>query len=209
MATVHIDELSGIDSADRGTPESPYQSLGYAIFDSPDAAKYLVRKDPGGEYTEPTQSSLKKAKKTADGLEKKKKKAEEIKEREAAKDSEEKEKREKLLEESKKIVLVEDGTLPPSKRVRHACFLMSIASNPRTGQNFPVGRVQVPAREGVRLDSSLEGSEGNYIHRPQRWHWIPPVLTIWKARLYFSLSSLSSQSKNAIGPNVRCTDLES
>ena len=121
MAAVHIDELSGIDSADRGALESPYQSLGYAIFDSPDAAKYLVRKDSGGEYTEPTQSSLKKAKKTADGLDTKKKKAEELKERDAARDSEEKEKREKLLEESKKIVLVEDETLPPSKRVRHAC----------------------------------------------------------------------------------------
>ena len=118
MATVHIDELSGTDSAGRGALESPYQSLGYAIFDSPDAAKYLVRKDSGGEYAEPTQSSLKKAKKTAEGLEKKKKKAEELKEREAAKDNEEKEKREKLLEESKKVVLVEDESLPPPKRVR-------------------------------------------------------------------------------------------
>ncbi|KAF8341840.1 asparaginyl-tRNA synthetase [Amanita rubescens] len=118
MATVYIDELSGTDTAGLGTLESPYQSLGHAIFASPDDAKYLVRKDAGGEYAEPTQSSLKKAKKTADGLEKKKKKAEELKERELAKDTEEKEKREKLLEESKKIVLVEDDTLPQAKRAK-------------------------------------------------------------------------------------------
>lgn len=117
MATVYIDELSGTDAAGLGTQESPYQSLGHAIFASHDTAKYLVRKDAGGEYAEPTHSSMKKAKKTAEGLEKKKKKAEELKEKELTKDTEEKEKREKLLEESKKIVLVEDKTLTQAKRV--------------------------------------------------------------------------------------------
>jgi asparaginyl-tRNA synthetase len=154
MATVYIDELSGTDTAGLGTLESPYQSLGHAIFASPDDAKYLVRKDAGGEYAEPTQSSLKKAKKTADGLEKKKKKAEELKERELAKDTEEKEKREKLLEESKRIVLVEDDTLPQAKRVCSSYSLVLTVTDCRLGQDFSASRVQISARQGVRLGPS-------------------------------------------------------
>ncbi|KAF8622827.1 hypothetical protein AX15_006743 [Amanita polypyramis BW_CC] len=118
MTTVYIDESAGSDTTGKGTQEAPYQSLAYAIFAGPDASTYLVRKDANGEYAEPTQSSLKKAKKTADGLEKRRKKIEELKAKELAKDSEEREKREKLLEDSKKIVLVEDEALVPAKRVK-------------------------------------------------------------------------------------------
>lgn len=118
MTTVYIDEAAGSDNTGRGTEDAPYQSLGHAIYAGPDTSRYLVRKDASGEYADPTQSSLKRAKKTADGLDKKRKKAEELKEKELAKDSEEREKREKLLEDSKKILLVEDETLPPAKRVR-------------------------------------------------------------------------------------------
>ncbi|KAK2466592.1 hypothetical protein APHAL10511_000850 [Amanita phalloides] len=118
MTIVYIDEACGSDSTGLGTLEVPYQSLGHAIFSSSDAVSFLVRKEAGGEYTEPTQSSLKKAKKTAEGLEKKKKKADELKERELVKDSEEREKRERLLEESKKTILVEDEALPVAKRAK-------------------------------------------------------------------------------------------
>lgn len=117
MTTIYVDEVSGSDTTGLGTQDSPYQSLGYAVFSSPSAASYLIRKD-AGEFTEPTQSSLKKAKKNADGLEKKKKKAEELKGRELAQGKEEKDKREKTLEDGKNVVLVEDESLPKAPRVK-------------------------------------------------------------------------------------------
>jgi asparaginyl-tRNA synthetase len=113
---IHIDEASGSDGTGKGTPEHPYQTLGFAFFTKP-GASYLIRKDPTGTFEEPTQSALKKAKKTAEGLEKKQKKAEELAQREAQERSREQEKREKLLEESKKIILTEDPSLPQATRV--------------------------------------------------------------------------------------------
>ena len=113
MASIHIDETSGSDDTGKGTLEEPYKSLGQALFNHSLTASYLIRKDETVQYDEPTQSSLKKAKKTADGIEKKKKKQEEL----AKEKGEEIEKREKLLEESKKIVLEEDITLPKATRV--------------------------------------------------------------------------------------------
>ena len=119
MSTIHVDETTGSDDTGKGMPELPYQSLAFALYTHPDA-KLLVRKDAAGTYEEPTQSALKKAKKGADGLEKKRKKAEELAEREAKEKKEERERREKLIEESKKIVLVEDESLPKAKKVRRS-----------------------------------------------------------------------------------------
>jgi len=115
MATIYVDESSGSDETGKGTQELPYQTLAFAIF-THGTTPILVRKDPAAPYEEPTQSALKKAKKGADGLEKKRKKAEELAEREAKEKTEERERRQKLLEESKKIVLVEDSAL--SKAVK-------------------------------------------------------------------------------------------
>ncbi|KAF7976433.1 hypothetical protein HWV62_6859 [Athelia sp. TMB] len=121
MASIHIDEKAGSDTAGKGTQDQPYESLAFALYthqtEEP-AAKYLIRKDAAGSYEEPTQSALKKAKKGADGLEKKRKKAEELAAKDAAADTEEKERREKLLTESKKIVLKEDESLPKATRAK-------------------------------------------------------------------------------------------
>ncbi|KAH6885471.1 asparaginyl-tRNA synthetase [Coprinopsis sp. MPI-PUGE-AT-0042] len=120
MATpFYIDEAAGSDVTGQGTQQAPYQTLGFALYSQPEAT-FLIRKDATVEYAEPTQSSLKKAKKTADGIEKKKKKQEEQEEREKKAKGEEKEKREKLLEESKKIVLEEDSSLPKAKKSKIA-----------------------------------------------------------------------------------------
>ena len=116
MSSIHVDETTGSDETGKGTPDQPYQSLAFALFTSP-GATLLIRKDASKAYEEPTQSSLKKAKKTAYGLEKKRKKAEELAEREASAKKEERERREKQIEESKKIVLEEDASLPKSKKV--------------------------------------------------------------------------------------------
>lgn len=120
MSTVYVDESAGSDETGQGTQDSPYQSLAYALHvNAADAAiKVAIRKDAAGTYEEPTQSALKKAKKGADGIEKKQKKAEELKLREAQAQSDEKEKREKLLEESKKIKLEEDSSLPKAEKAK-------------------------------------------------------------------------------------------
>ena len=118
MAPIHIDETAGSDDTGEGTQEKPYKSLGQALFNHGPTSSYLIRKDQTVQYDEPTQTSLKKAKKTADGIEKKKKKQEELAERNAKEKGEENEKREKLLEESKKIILEEDVSLPKATKVR-------------------------------------------------------------------------------------------
>lgn len=122
MSAYHVDESSGSDTTGSGTADAPYATVAFALFTHGQDSKVLVRKDPNTPYDEPTQSALKKAKKGADGLEKKRKKAEEQAEKDAAAQGAEKEKREKLLEESKKIQLVEDTSLPEAVKVsRHKC----------------------------------------------------------------------------------------
>lgn len=124
MSTTYVDEAVGSDDTGKGTQDTPYKSLAFALFTAGAdvSAKFLIRKDATAEYDEPTQSALKKAKKGADGLEKKRKKAEELAAREANENNEERERRERLLEESKKIILKEDESLPKSKKV---CGLLS------------------------------------------------------------------------------------
>lgn len=118
----HIDETAGSDSTGDGSKDKPYQSIAYALFVHGQSEAVLVLKD--GVYEEPTTSSLKKAKKTADGLEKKRRKAEEL----AEKDAKEKEARARLLEESKKIKLVEDTSLPVPIKVQFSHFSQSTLS---------------------------------------------------------------------------------
>jgi len=118
MATIYVDETNGSDSTGKGTLELPYQTLAFAFFTHGSSSpKLLIRKDTSGNYDEPTQSALKKAKKGAEGLEKKQKKQKEIAERQAQEKGEERERREKLLEQSKHILLVEDKALPTAIKV--------------------------------------------------------------------------------------------
>lgn len=127
MAAIHVDENSGSDITGTGTLDQPYQTLGSAVFNHGGSESFLTRKDSSGTYEEPTQSSLKKAKKTAEGIEKKRKKQEELAEREAKEKGEEREKREKLLEDSKKIMLFEDPGLPKAikSKIVHLASLRS------------------------------------------------------------------------------------
>jgi asparaginyl-tRNA synthetase len=116
MPTLYIDQATGVDAPGNGTIDRPYQTLAYAIFTTPSAevdnTVFQIRKGSDAEYDVPTQSATKKAKKDAQGLEKKRLKAE-AEEKEAR---ERQERREKRLEESRKVVLVEDASLPtPTK----------------------------------------------------------------------------------------------
>jgi asparaginyl-tRNA synthetase len=131
MSTFYIDEAAGLDETGHGSQEQPYKSLAFAIFAATeiDGARYMIRKDSSAEYTEPTQSSLKKAIKGAEGLEKKRKKTEELAAREANEKQADKEKREKILEESKKVVLKEDSELPQAIKVCDLLFSCLIVSS--------------------------------------------------------------------------------
>ncbi|KAH0829118.1 asparaginyl-tRNA synthetase [Lanmaoa asiatica] len=113
---IYIDQAIGVDAPGNGTIDHPYQTLAYAIFTTPssvaDNLVFQIRKSADAEYDAPTQSATKKAKKDAQGLEKKRLKAE----AEQKETRERQERREKRLEESRKVVLVEDASLPtPSK----------------------------------------------------------------------------------------------
>ena len=123
MSTVYIDQAVGVDAPDNGTLDRPYQTLAYAIFSTPsaevDITVFQIRKSAEAEYDAPTQSATKKAKKDAQGLEKKRLKAE-AEEKEAR---ERQERREKRLEESRKVVLVEDASLPTPTKVGSRCIL--------------------------------------------------------------------------------------
>ncbi|KAJ7807869.1 hypothetical protein B0H14DRAFT_3482918 [Mycena olivaceomarginata] len=114
MSAIHIDETAGSDTTGTGAADQPYQSLGVAFFKHGAASSFLTRRDAAGTYEEPTQSSVKKAKKTAEGLEKKRKKADDL----VRAENEEKEKRQQVLEQSKKIVLTEDASLPKAAKAK-------------------------------------------------------------------------------------------
>ena len=122
MPTIYIDQASGVDAPGNGSIDQPYQSLAYALFSTPpvevETTTYHIRKDTDTAYDAPTQSAVKKAKKDAQGLEKKRLKAV-AEEREA---KEKAEKRERRLEESKKIVLTEDPSLPQPVKVMILIF---------------------------------------------------------------------------------------
>jgi len=114
MAPSYINEATGSDITGDGTQEKPYQTLGFAVYTLGNTTPESFLVYGKESYEEPTQSALKKAKKTADGIDKKRKKQEEL---DAKKEAEDKEKREKL-EESRKIVLTEDESLPKATKVR-------------------------------------------------------------------------------------------
>lgn len=124
MSTIYIDQTSGVDAPGNGSVDQPYQSLGFAIFSTPatevETTQYQIRKDADAVYDTPTQSATKKAKKDSQGLEKKRLKAQ-AEERES---KEKAEKRERRLQESKKIVLSEDLSLPKAVKVGLFNFLI-------------------------------------------------------------------------------------
>lgn len=108
--TVFVDDASGTDDSSAGTLERPFQTPAYALYSSPDAPIY-VRKSADGQFEPISASMLKKAKKGVDGLVKKIKNAEETAAKKAADDA-------RKLEEAKKIVLVNDSSLPEAKRIK-------------------------------------------------------------------------------------------
>jgi asparaginyl-tRNA synthetase len=120
MSLIYVDETGGSDTTGTGSLEEPYQSLAQAIYAHGQESRFRIRKTADTEYEEPTPTSLKKAKKNAQGIEKKRRKEEEQAELAAG----EKERRQNLLEESKTIVL-QEAALPIATRVSDTPILFS------------------------------------------------------------------------------------
>lgn len=116
--TIHINEASGFDSLEAdGTPSKPYKSVQFAYLQHGGAARYAVRKDEADEEYKPAaKAALKKAANYADAQKKKAGKEQDI----AVRQRKEEEERLKALEESKKIVIMEDPSLPKAVQINLA-----------------------------------------------------------------------------------------
>ncbi|QRV98052.1 asparaginyl-tRNA synthetase [Ceratobasidium sp. AG-Ba] len=112
---VYVDETGGSDEKGDGTEASPYATP-VAALDGPHGVDVaiFIRKAPADEYAPISGAALKRAKKGLDQLKEKAKKAEAA----AAKAEQDRLREEKKLEESKKIVIKEDPSLPPATRTK-------------------------------------------------------------------------------------------
>ncbi|OSS49444.1 hypothetical protein B5807_05531 [Epicoccum nigrum] len=126
-ATYYIDEDVGQDVPEQtGAEDSPYKTLGYAVYQKGEAAKFKTRKSVTGEVAEgadassrlewkdAASSALKKAVKYSKTL---KKKAEKEGEQLALR-AKEQAARNEVLDEAKKVVLEEDKSLPAPIRIK-------------------------------------------------------------------------------------------
>ncbi|KDQ12805.1 hypothetical protein BOTBODRAFT_112526 [Botryobasidium botryosum FD-172 SS1] len=114
---IYVDEVAGSDTAGNGTEAAPYLTPVAALTAHGIDATLLVRKAAGEEYAAIGGTALKRAKKGVELNEKKAKKAEEQRVRQEKEAAEGKAKDEKRIEESKKIVLTEDSTLPAASKI--------------------------------------------------------------------------------------------
>ncbi|KAG8902320.1 putative asparagine--tRNA ligase, cytoplasmic [Tulasnella sp. 403] len=115
---VYVEEGVGSDETGDGTSEKPYATpLGAMQAKGPDVS-ILIRKQPTDDWSVINTSALKKAKKAHEIWERKVKKNEENKERLEREAEELKVREAKRLEESKKVVLAEDESLPAATKVK-------------------------------------------------------------------------------------------
>ncbi|KAB5593450.1 Asparaginyl-tRNA synthetase [Ceratobasidium theobromae] len=114
-SSVYVDEARGSDEKGVGTESSPYATA-VAALDGPHGSEVaiFVRKVPEEEYVPISGAALKRAKKSLEQQKEKAKKAEVA----AAKAEQDRLREEKKLEESKKIVLKEDPSLPPAIKTK-------------------------------------------------------------------------------------------
>ncbi|KAG8716848.1 hypothetical protein FRC08_008685, partial [Ceratobasidium sp. 394] len=110
---VYVDEAAGSDDKGDGAETSPYATPITALG-GPHGVEVaiFIRKSPADEYAPISGAALKRAKKGLEQLKEKAKKADAA----AAKAEQDRLREEKKLEESKKIVIKEDTSLPPATR---------------------------------------------------------------------------------------------
>ncbi|ELU42042.1 Ded81p [Rhizoctonia solani AG-1 IA] len=119
---VYVDETTGSDDKGDGSEASPYVTP-VAALGGPQGTEVaiFIRKGPSDEYAPISGAALKRAKK---GLEQQKEKAKKA-EAAAAKEAQERQREAQKLEESKKIVLKEDPSLPSAIKIQGCTELRS------------------------------------------------------------------------------------
>lgn len=116
FVAIYVDELEGCDTNGQGTQDAPFKSVLKAIEVKGDNIKIQIKKDAEG-FKEISGAAFKKAKKT---FAEQQKKAKKLLEQQKKQEEELKKKLEdeaKALEHAKSIVLTEDTSLPPAKKV--------------------------------------------------------------------------------------------
>ena len=116
--TIYFCEETGSDDNGQGTSSAPFLTAVAALAAGGPQSSILFRKKSSDEYSPLGTSALKKAKKTVEINEKKAQKAREAGLRAAQLDSEKAAMETRRLDDSKKIILIEDASLPPATKVR-------------------------------------------------------------------------------------------
>lgn len=117
MVSVYVNEKTGLDTADCGSQDKPYQTAAYAQLVSPDSAILIYKENEETkeyEYVAISASALKKAKKGAEGLIKKQEKLAK-QDQDAAKKAAEASKK---LSELHLVEITENASLPAAEKIK-------------------------------------------------------------------------------------------
>lgn len=114
---IYICEETGSDNG-QGTSSAPFLTAVAALTAGGPQSSILFRKKASDEYGPLGTSALKKAKKTLEINERKAQKAREAESKASHLDAERAAREAKRLEDSRKIILTEDASLPPATKVR-------------------------------------------------------------------------------------------
>ncbi|KAI8675364.1 Asparagine--tRNA ligase [Fusarium keratoplasticum] len=154
MAVIYIDEEAGSDLPEvQGTESAPYKTIFEAFFRHGAESEYQVKKKGDEEYKPAAKSALKKATNYAA---QQKKKLEAAAKR-AEKEAQEEAAREAVLEEAKKIQIVNDPSLPEPVRINLGEIDAAVIGVLRKSKDEPAegvkrvsvqGRVQRVAKQG-------------------------------------------------------------
>lgn len=154
MAVIYIDEEAGSDLPEvQGTESAPYKTIFEAFFRHGAESEYQVKKKDDEEYKPAAKSALKKA--TSYAAQQKKKL--EAAAKRAEKEAQEEAAREAVLEEAKKIKIVNDPSLPEPVRINLGETDAAVVGVLRKSKDEPAegvkrvsvqGRVQRVAKQG-------------------------------------------------------------
>ncbi|KAF4469532.1 asparaginyl-trna synthetase [Fusarium albosuccineum] len=154
MAVIYVDEQGGSDLPEtQGTESSPFKSILEAFYRHGAETEYQVKKKDDEEYKPAAKAALKKA---ANYAAQQKKKLEAAAKR-AEKDAQEEAARLAVLEQAKKIQIVDDPALPTPVRINLADTDSAVIGQLRKSKDEPTegvkrvsvqGRVQRVAKQG-------------------------------------------------------------
>ncbi|KAL1609689.1 hypothetical protein SLS59_001198 [Nothophoma quercina] len=201
-ATYYVDEDVGQDIPEQTGDESlPYKTLGYAIYQKGEAAKFKTRKSVTGELAEGADPSsrlewkdaAKSALKKAVNFAKAQKKKDEKQGEQLALRAKEQAARDKVLEEAKKVVLEEDKSLPEPIKIK----LDDTSSKITLGDGKDVKGTRV--RVFGRVHRERKQSKVLFITLRDGYGYMQVVLTGKLAETYDALTLTRETSMEILG----------